>query len=432
MVQQLSFLPDLDSNNILDRHIERQKDILIVPEGLDTIPYTHGIHRFPGKFIPDIPRYILHNILLREKERTIYDPFCGSGTALVEAAIDSRPFLGKDIDPLAVMIAKAKTTPIPETQLLELERFWQHHNFSREASDLIPAVPNLQHWFNEEALVQLSSIKAHCLGLPSLLSDFSMVVFSSIIRRVSNADDQTQKTYVSHTLPKKPPLPAAIFPVFLERAIVGMREYCKALPAAPRGHISIGDSRIDDLEIDCFDVLTSPPYIDSIDYVYNQLLEYFWLLAELGIHTYDRLRAFRKVPMGQRFSKYQGDEAFDFAPYLNTYSKRFHKVCKEIGKVNPREEKVVKSFFADFVMHISTIHKHQQKGCYYVCIVGNSQIRGVTVPTVDLVGEILKAYGYDLEDRFIYEIRRHYMKFPRRANSGKIKEDHVLVFRLVK
>jgi hypothetical protein len=52
------------------------------------------------------------------------------------------------------------------------------------------------------------------------------------------------------------------------------------------------------LEVQFDDVLTSPPYIDSIDYVYNQMLEYFWLLPELGVNSYEEFRSLRKIAMG--------------------------------------------------------------------------------------------------------------------------------------
>src|SRR3989442_14454597 len=92
-----------------DTHIQRQGNTLLIPENLENIPCTHGMHRFPGKFIPNIPRFLLRTVLNRRKGHTVWDPFCGSGTTLVEAALEGRPFVGLDIDPLAVMIATAKT-----------------------------------------------------------------------------------------------------------------------------------------------------------------------------------------------------------------------------------------------------------------------------------------------------------------------------------
>jgi len=429
-MKQLALLQFPEAANRLESFVKREGNLLLIPEGLDTTPGTHGMHRFPGKFIPNIPRYIIRSILHNDKDRIIFDPFCGSGTTLVEAALERRPFLGLDIDPLSVTIATAKAQPLSEDKLRSLEKFWENHDYRKECPEVVPRVPRLSHWFTDRAIRELSSIKANCLELPPRPRLFSLVVFSSIIRRVSNADDQSQKTYVSHTLPKNPPAPSVVFPVFLKRAVQGMRQYLSLLPREPRGSVLKGDARkdIDGLEFN--DIITSPPYIDSIDYVYNQLLEYFWLLPELGIHSYERLRELRKEPMG--FSNnYSKTVLKEFAKtYLPTLAGNFEDLCSRIGKKSPKEEVAVRSFFMDYAKHLGVVRRKQRPGDYYVCIVGNSYIRGNTVPTADIVVDIHTSIGYNLVDRMIYSIRRHYMKFPRRSNSRKIEQDHILVFRV--
>jgi hypothetical protein len=427
-MQQLP-LPDALGPSSLDDCITRTNDVLLMPEGLDTIPFTHGLHRFPGKFIPNIVRYIFRETLSEARDRVLHDPFCGSGTTLVEAALAGRPFVGTDLDPLAVLISQSKTDSLDMTQISELRAFWAEHDFNRPSPQLVPDIPNLNHWFSERAAAELSSIKKRCLELPPMLGRFSLVVLSSIIRRVSNADDQTQKTYVSHTLLKHPPLPSQLFPVFMERALRGMVSYTMALPKPLRGRVLLGDSRIAEATFDYDDVLTSPPYIDSIDYVYNQLLEYYWLMPELGFDSHLAVRAFRLQPMGATQHSPQnlkllsaGESSLEIAQQLNS-------ICDEIGKTSPKEERVVRSYFLDFSRHIDVVSGHQKVGGYYVCVIGNSFIRGRTVPTVDIISAMFKVHGYSLVDKYSYEIRRHYMKFPSRSNSGKIKVDHVLVFR---
>ena len=353
----------------------------------------------------------------------VLDPFCGSGTTAVEAALEGRPFIGIDIDPLAIAISSVKTFPLQEEDLAFLEQYWARHNYEQNCPTFIPNVPNLNHWFSEGAVRQLASIKSVCMSLSGRAQLFSLMVFSSIIRRVSNADDQTQKTYVSHTRVKNSPPASSIFPVFLQRAIAGMRDYLTLLPAPPSGRIYKADARVEIPErFD--DVVTSPPYIDSIDYVYNQMLEYFWLMPELGIDSHEELRGFRKEPMGFRVE--------DKCPGLTFYPKDLisilEKICSTIGEVSPKEAILVRSFFSDFVKHLEVVKRSQSRNGYYICIVSNSVIRKVTVPTVDILIKIFRDAGYILKDELRYEIRRHYMKFPRRDNSGKITDDHVLIF----
>ncbi len=412
----------------LATYIKRDGPFLIIPEGLHTIPCTHGLHRFAGKFIPNLPRYFIREFIPNDPERVLLDPYCGSGTTLVEAALEGKRFLGLDIDPLSVAISKAKINSLTSDEIVYIEKYWLNHDFSVFRSDVIPDIPNFGHWFTDEAIKQLSSIKYRCLQLPSKVRLFCLIVFSSIIRRVSNADDQSQKTYVSHTLEKTPPLPSDIFPVFLSRALKGMKEYVSSIPSQPSGDIMQGDAIIDIGFLNFHDVITSPPYIDSIDYVYNQMLEYFWLLDELGLKTYDDYRTMRKQPMG--FRAYNEDEIVKtLCSSLNGMGEIFEQINNGIGEKSPKEEIAVRSFFFDYSNHVTAVRKMQPDDGIYICVVGNSLIRGITVPTSELIEQVHLNSGYELVDKMTYEIRRHYMKFPRRKNSGKIKQDHILVFR---
>jgi len=81
---------------------------------------THDYHKYPAKFIPQ-----LTSRLIKENSRAgdlVCDPFMGSGTTLVEALINGRRVYGTDINPVAVLISKAKTNPI-EPEVLN------HHIF---------------------------------------------------------------------------------------------------------------------------------------------------------------------------------------------------------------------------------------------------------------------------------------------------------------
>ena len=180
-------------------------------------------------------------------------------------------------------------------------------------------------------------------------------------------------------------------------------------------------------ELEFDDILTSPPYIDSIDYVYNQMLEYFWLLPELGLNSFEEYRTLRRVPMGLTPTKPRGVDSV--VPRLSPKTgQQYRAACAEIGKLSPKEARTVQAFFHDMIIHSSMTYELQKPGSTYICVLGNSTIRGVTIPTTDIVADIFQSAGYRLADHMTYEIRRHYMKFPRRSNSGKIQHDHILVF----
>ena len=283
----LDLFPDFTPSFVLDgRCVE-------FPEGLRTADYGHTLHRFPGKFVPQVARELLA-LVRADQESLIIDPFCGSGTSLIEASLLGIPSLGVDFDALAAFVTTAKVTPLSAAQLRELSRFWTHIDLSVQHGPL-PPVSNLNHWFTPESAAQLASIKSAAFTIEDpVLRDFSLAVMSSIVRRVSNADDQTQKTYVSGTLKKTPPKPYELFHLVMTKAIQGIEQFSLACLAAP--NVVKADARHLSLRQRVDGAITSPPYIDSIDYIYNQMLEYFWLYDVLGLQI-GEIPALRKLPM---------------------------------------------------------------------------------------------------------------------------------------
>src|SRR5207248_2577970 len=79
-----------------------------------TTAFTHGLHRFAAKFVPQVPAWALDHFGSRAS--VVLDPFMGSGTTLVEGILRGGTTIGVDIDPLARLIARAKVTPVADDQ----------------------------------------------------------------------------------------------------------------------------------------------------------------------------------------------------------------------------------------------------------------------------------------------------------------------------
>ena len=396
------------------------------PDGLQTARYTHTLHRFPGKFVPQVARELL-SLVGATAHSLIGDPFCGSGTSLVEASVTGIPTVGMDLDPLAVVISEAKTTVLSPRQLTEVKRYWDARIGMENTDTLESAVPNLYHWFKPDTARQLEFIKQKAMRLEDEeLRLFSLVVFSSIIRRVSNADDQTQKTYVSGTLKKAPPSPSEVFRLAIDRAIRGMSGYAIARNAAVT--IQRGDAREWRSHKKLDGIITSPPYIDSIDYVYNQLLEYFWLYEILGLASVDDVKTFRAEPMGFR--------RIDVATGLKRLSvdsplaaEILEPKLAKIQIVSKKEAENVVGYFEDYGQHLKAAKRNMKPGSIYALAIGESHIRGVQIPTPTILAALFCSSGFEFVGSCSYMIKRHYMKFPRRSNSGKINLDYIYCFR---
>lgn len=159
---------------------------------------THSFHLYPNKFIPQIARALIEEY--SNKNDLILDPFCGSGTVLVEASLLKRNSIGIDLNPLACLIARVKTTPIEINKLRETTNKLLnnlHFNLNKEnnLNDFIdkiqPQIPNFpkrEKWFQKEALTGLSILKELINEIEDeKIRNFCLVAFSSIIKPVSNA-----------------------------------------------------------------------------------------------------------------------------------------------------------------------------------------------------------------------------------------------------
>ena len=83
-----------------------------------TTAFTHGLHRFAAKFIPQVPAWALDTFGSRRS--VVVDPFMGSGTTLVEGLLRGGTTIGVDVDPLARFIARAKVTPVDDERIVAL------------------------------------------------------------------------------------------------------------------------------------------------------------------------------------------------------------------------------------------------------------------------------------------------------------------------
>lgn len=386
-----------------------------------TTAFTHGLHRFAAKYVPQVPAWALDTF--GGADTVVLDPFLGSGTTLVEGLVRGGTGIGVDIDPLARFISRVKVTPVDHERIDDLGRLlaerWRSPSTGRQPP--MPDVANFAHWFREPQWGWLGSLWDSILALDcdDAERDFLLVVFSSALRWVSNADDQSQKTYVSGTLRKTPPPVADVFWRFLRRAVDGLaalnrRRHREAVTVIP------DDADATRLGLPAASVdlaVTSPPYLDSVDYPYNMMLEYFWLGPRLGVPDRRAFNALRRRPIGAK------------NPSEPAGLPRALAGVVPLDAMAPSRRVAATTYFALMQRHFSEMARVLRPGARYVFVVGNSQTAGDMVPLHEALVRLAAAAGLRLERAFGYRIRRHYMKFPRQGRGGIILIDWVLVLR---
>ena len=256
---------------------------------------THGIHAYKGKFYPQLCKALLNLGHLAPGARVL-DPFCGSGTVLLEAQLNGLRATGCDMNPLAVLISRAKTA-VPTTSAVVLDRDLKDfldriavdksgvHSTEYFRSELRGEI---DRWFPIPVARRLGWLLTLILRVPrSAAQGVLRVLLSSIIRQVSQQEPADLRIRR-----RKPPLSdAPVLPLLRER----IREFRKRLqdfgerassaPAAfLAAHVMESDARRWETfaalenQFDC--VVTSPPYATALPYIDTDRLS---ILAILGV-----------------------------------------------------------------------------------------------------------------------------------------------------
>jgi site-specific DNA-methyltransferase (cytosine-N4-specific) len=248
---------------------------------------THSVHRYSGKFIPQIAAAAID--VLTSPGDLVVDPYCGSGTTLLEAALAGRRAIGVDLNPLAVLIASVKTHPVQSSDLsrltshmkqvvgdLDTEGLFRTPPSERDRSDARLSDAWFQKWFQQDVLADLVVIHNAICGFEDVrLRNIGLVAFSEILRRSSNAHQGYPNVMFDRNGGKRP-RPGRNFLKALNQITAAVA----SLPKADWKSIRVlhGDARKLPLEAGSVDaVISHPPYVGSIPYAEYGALSLKWL-----------------------------------------------------------------------------------------------------------------------------------------------------------
>jgi hypothetical protein len=420
--------------------IKRNSIFNIVTSNVNT--YTHGFHKYPAKFIPHIPKWAIEKYLHGKHGKTIIDPFCGSGTTLVEGILSYHNVIGIDIDPLSCLISKVKTnTNIDMVAFNEISNWIKKEIKTKKEGSFKPKCENIEHWFSKETTNSLSVIRTLINQITELfgnnerirdIQDILIVCLSSIIRRVSYADNESQKTYVSHTRIKLPEEPTNLFlfqlNFFKERLTAfSNNTLLKFNRKIIKSSSIILKKELKGVEIDLG--VTSPPYIKAVDYIYNQMVELFWIGDLFDMEVQNKQNIKKQDYIGTKiFSKKIFKE---YTPFNNHFE--IEKLDRTIQNIFQSDKKnghkhayITFKYFDNMEKHISEMSKCLNKGVHYLIVIGNSSVSNILVDTASFLTEIAERNGFKLTNKWGYKIKNRFMRFDRKGRGGRIDIDWIL------
>ena len=363
-----------------------------VKNAKNTTYLTHNFHPFPAKFIPHLPQ-----ILIKEFSKPgdmVFDPFCGSGTTLVEAILLNRQSIGTDINPISILASKVKSTPLNPSEINNIRKyllFLENVDLDTDFSQSIPEFHGRDHWFMEHVQNELAmlrtTIKEHTKA-KSNARFFLDLAFSSIVNVVSNQDSDTRYAAIEKDIPIGKPTS-----LLIKRAnsmLQRMEDFVNKIQDTTASSV-LADSRqlefIDNSSIDL--LVTSPPYANTYDYYLYHKHRMNWL--ELN------WKNAMKDEIGSRNNHSSKKEEID--TYITSMQQSF--------------------------VHFARIMK---PGAFAILIIGDSVIRDVLYKADEIVRNIAEPLGFEWMDCVTYDLGLASKMFTRSFRRTD-KEEHIILLR---
>ena len=329
----------------------------------------HYVVPYQACFAPQIPEFFIKNF--SSNGDVVLDPFCGRGTAILEANQNNRIGLGVDVSPLALTLAKAKLKNITYEQVRErLKKI----DFSKEVLDGFEEFKDIYHPKTYSQIINLKQqltdspvdmlIKSVVLGRLHGHSDAFFSVWTFNV--VSFSKEQIKKQSEARGL--KPEF-RDVIPRILKKAGTILEHPVKE---QPKSTLFNSDSRSVPLKDNSVDlIITSPPFLNVINYIDDNWLR-FWFLG------YDRNKLRDKLVQ-------TGD--------LNQYKEFIKDSLKEMNRV-------------------------LKLGKYCVVEVGDVMHKSKKIYLDHVIVELAKDLGFEIE-----KIMINYMEAPKISRAFSRKEE---------
>lgn len=392
---------------------------------------VHSIGNYPARFIPEIPRWAIHNYT--SENQTVLDPFCGSGTTLIESLIAKRNAIGIDHNPVAVLFARIKTKPFSDISIQDSVMELKSNLANTTTKYELPEFKNRDFWFEKDVVIALGKLKAAInLTTNSTSKDFFLGVFLDLVNVVSKVGSgQILQARRSNYNNKKSYSQQDVQNLFFEK----LSNYYKLLRTVFRNFSKNHEPKVINSDakslklIDKIDaIITSPPYINAIDYIWASKLKLHWS----GFIQNDNERLnLSSMEIGTERIK---DIEIDSTGILELDKKiediQMGVKYKASKGQNELRAKVTYKYFRDMNQHFSKAAELLERESLYCLVMGDNNICKVEIPTAKYLSELAEINGFRKEFQFNVLLKNKSLNIPRNVEwASDIKYDRIIILR---
>jgi DNA modification methylase len=353
---------------------------------------SHDVHAFAAKFPPQLPRAFIHG--LTQPGALVLDPMMGSGTTVVEAFLAGRYGIGLDIDPLALRLSCAKTTPIDREQLQTLGR----HVLLQARTDLAAHTIDValaqrldvrtrafvDYWFLPTTQRELMALALAIQQVTDTKARRLLeLTFSSII--ITKSGGVSRARDLAHSRPHfdQAKQPKNALEQFAIRWQKNLQSMAGLIPHGPLATPLAGDARampLGDASMDL--IVTSPPYANAIDYMRAHKFALVWFgqsIADLA-----------KLRTG-----YVGSEYLKDAPRADLPASAEASV-RQVAQYDDHKARILRKYFVEMTFICAEMLRVLRHDACAIVVVGTSVMRGINVQTHQCLADIAATLGFDV------------------------------------
>lgn len=386
----------------------------------------HRIHSYPAKFPAFLTSKALQHAETYEavKPRRIADMFCGCGTTAYEASKNNMDFWGCDINPVATLIAKVKSS---NYQITRLDKYFNtiiNERVTYKISDLYSTAPErLKYWFPESQYNDLLQLKYSILSNTPQTSKyrlFFLCAFSNILKSCSMWLTKSIKPQLDPN--KKPRI---VMDAFIDQFSLMKSAFTDSNHNTNTSiKINTGSFLDNNWDIPNIDIIiTSPPYVTSYEYADLHQLSTLWL------GYVDDYRNLREGTIGSLHHEYNFNKELK---RLNNTGLKIVTLLLDQYKVKARS---VAKYFLDMQIVASESYNILNNNGIAYFVIGNTEYKGVRIDNAKHLTESLSTAGFKsiqvtkrkISRKILTPYRDERGKFTSRSSGKKVYSEEFIV-----